>query len=332
MRSFIEEILKYNSLSIVGLEKNTGKTECLNYILRGIKDSRRRIAVTSIGVDGESRDQLCRTPKPEIELFEGMVFVTSEKHYREKRLTAEVLDVSELRTSLGRLVTAKVICPGKVLLSGPVDTATLKLLIENLVYFGADTVIVDGALSRLSLASPVITEAMVLTTGAVVSADIAQLVRKTKYAYDLICLERAIESLLLQEIDKGIWAIDEDGEIHDLEIPSVFLLEKSGGDIFRYGRRLFVAGAVSDKLLQFLRMQKEPVELVIRDFTRMFATPESFYAFLKKGGKLEVVWQTKLLAVCINPQSPGGFCMDSDVLREAMQQQLDVPVFDVRKM
>lgn len=332
MRSFIEEILKYNSLSIVGLEKNTGKTECLNYILRGIKDSGRRIAVTSIGVDGESRDQLCRTPKPEIELFEGMVFVTSEKHYREKRLTAEVLDVSELRTSLGRLVTAKVICPGKVLLSGPVDTATLKLLIENLVYFGADTVIVDGALSRLSLASPVITEAMVLTTGAVVSADIAQLVRKTKYAYDLICLERAIESLLLQEIDKGIWAIDEDGEIHDLEIPSVFLLEKSGGDIFRYGRRLFVAGAVSDKLLQFLRMQKEPVELVIRDFTRMFATPESFYAFLKKGGKLEVVWQTKLLAVCINPQSPGGFCMDSDVLREAMQQQLDVPVFDVRKM
>ena len=30
---FIKEILKYDSLSIVGLEKNVGKTECLNYIL-----------------------------------------------------------------------------------------------------------------------------------------------------------------------------------------------------------------------------------------------------------------------------------------------------------
>ena len=31
---FVSDIVKYDSLSIVGLEKNTGKTEALNYILR----------------------------------------------------------------------------------------------------------------------------------------------------------------------------------------------------------------------------------------------------------------------------------------------------------
>ena len=35
---FIEDILKHKSLSIVGLEKNTGKTECLNYVLSRLKD------------------------------------------------------------------------------------------------------------------------------------------------------------------------------------------------------------------------------------------------------------------------------------------------------
>lgn len=334
MKGLIEDILKYPSLSIVGLEKNTGKTECLNYILRQVKDMDRRFAITSIGVDGENKDTVYQNIKPEIELFEGMLFVTSEKHYREKRLTAEILDVSEIRTSLGRLVTGQVIRSGKVLLSGPADTYTLKTLIGNLLYFGADHVIIDGALSRLSLAAPSVTDAMILTTGAAVSRNIPQLIRQTRYVYDLIRLEATDVELRtrLTVIEKGIWAIGEDGTLHDLDIPSVFMLDKCGSDIFRYGRCLYVAGAVSDKLLEFMRMQEEPVELIARDFTRLFAKPESFYAFVRKGNRLKVLWQTRLLAICINPQSPDGFCLDSDILREALQQELDIPVFDVRKI
>ena len=49
---FVDDISDYRSLAIVGLEKNTGKTECLNYILRRIKDSADRFALTSIGIDG----------------------------------------------------------------------------------------------------------------------------------------------------------------------------------------------------------------------------------------------------------------------------------------
>lgn len=75
---FIEEILKYNSIAIVGLAKNAGKTECLNYILRKVKNTGKRFALTSIGIDGENRDQVCQTPKPEIEIFEDMIFITSE--------------------------------------------------------------------------------------------------------------------------------------------------------------------------------------------------------------------------------------------------------------
>lgn len=85
-------------------------------------------------------------------------------HYRSKRLVAEIMDVSTQQTSLGRLVTARAVSSGKALLSGPADTGSLKTLIQGMKRFDVDTTIVDGALSRLSLSSPAVTEAMVLAT------------------------------------------------------------------------------------------------------------------------------------------------------------------------
>lgn len=326
--------MKYRSLAIVGLEKNTGKTECLNYILRRVKGEARKFALTSVGIDGENRDQVCQTPKPEIEVPEGMVFVTSEKHFLEKRLVAEILDISEERTALGRLVTARAITSGKVLLSGPADTGGLKLLIARMKERGIQTTIVDGALSRLSLASPAVTEAMFLATGAAVSGNIPELVRRTKFVYELIGLEEVETELqdVLDGVGQGVWAIDSEGKVVDLHLPSIFMLEKMGTDLFRFGNRLFVAGAVSDKLLQYLRVQKQPVELIIRDFTRVFAKPESYYAFLRKGGSLKVVHRSCLLAVTINPVAPSGLVLDSDRLRDVMQEALELPVYDVKRI
>ena len=202
--------------------------------------------------------------------------------------------------------------------------------------FDVDTTIVDGALSRLSLSSPAVTEAMVLATGAAVSCNIPQLVRKTKYVYDLICLEKAEPEIIRQliDIEQGMWSIDENGKVHDLNIPSVFMLENNKDEVFKYGNTLYVAGAISDKLLQFLRQQKQikEITLIIRDFTKMFASMETYYAFLKKGETMKVLQKSKLLAVCINPQSPEGYCLDSDELRVAMQESLGIPVYDVKRI
>lgn len=331
---FVDDIFAYRSLAIVGLEKNTGKTECLNYILSRIGMEAQRFALTSVGIDGEDRDQVCQTAKPEIEVPEGMIFVTSEKHYREKRLIAEVLDISDERTALGRLVTARAKSSGKVLLSGPADTGGLKRLIGRMQGIGVQTTIVDGALSRLSLASPAVTEAMILATGAAVSGNIPELVRRTKYVYELIGLEEVDNGLqeLLDRQEKGVWAIDEHGQLVDLHLPSVFMFEKLGTDLFRYGNRIYVAGAVSDKLLQYLRTQKQTMELIVRDFTRIFATPESYYAFLRKGCRLKVVHRSKLLAVTVNPVAPSGLVLDSGRLCEVMETALQIPVYDVKRM
>lgn len=333
--SFIEEIADYRSVSIVGLAKNAGKTETLNYILKKVHDGGKRLAVTSIGIDGESQDQVTQTAKPEIEIYEGMIFVTSEKHYREKRLIAEVLDVDSQQTSLGRLVTARAITSGKVILSGPASTHGLRDYIEKMKRWQVDTTFIDGALSRLSLGSPAVTEAMVLATGAAVSRNIAELVKRTKYTYDLTQSEAVNPALAerLAGIETGVWGIDPQGEAHDLRIPSVLMLENHKEELFRYGHTIFVAGIVTDKLLQYLRVQKQAKEIVLiaKDFTRIFASPEVYYAFLKKGARIRVVWRNKLLGITINPTSPEGYRMNPEELKDNLESALRIPVYNVRQ-
>ena len=334
---FVEEILRRQSVSIVGLAKNAGKTEALNYVLRRVGDRAARVAVTSIGLDGESVDQVRRTPKPEIEIPEGMVFTTSETHYRQKRLVAEVLDVGGRETALGRLVTARALTAGKVLLSGPSDTASVRTLIGGMDRFGVETTLVDGALSRLSHGSPAVTEAMVLVTGAAVSGNIQKLVHETKYVYDRTQLPAVDEGLAtrLGTIEGGAWAVDAEGGVHDLGVRSVLMLEKdAAGDIFRFGTTLYVPGVVSEKLLEQLRVQKNVGEtrLIVRDFTRIFAASETYYSYLARGGTIGVLQRSEVLAVCVNPVSPEGYRLDSEELIVRMREALGVQVYDVKRM
>lgn len=340
---FIDEILKHRSVSIVGLEKNTGKTECLNYILRRLEGSGTKLAITSIGVDGEMTDRVTGTSKPETELYESVVFITSEKHYRQKRLSAEILDISDRSTALGRLITARTMQRGKIMLSGPADTLWLKQLLDNIVAYGVQTTLVDGAISRLSPGSPAITESMILNTGAAVSANIPRLVSHTRFIYELINIpaiqlpgnDAEMLKTKLLSLHSGLFALDGDAQVHDLQVPSVFLLKDSAGsvsaDLFKYGNTLYATGAVSDRILDFIRLQRRETKttLIIRDFTRLFIKPETFKAFTSAGHRLRVLLNTKLLAVCVNPTSPAGYTLNSAELCDKLSQALSIPVYDI---
>lgn len=333
---FVKDIENYKSLSIIGLEKNTGKTECLNYVLSRLSDSGKTIALTSIGIDGENKDQVKQTHKPEIDVYKGMLFVTSELHYKSRKLVSEILDVSKQSTSLGRLITARAITTDKVMISGPANNAGLIDVINNMSTFGVDITIVDGALSRKSLASPAVTEAMILATGAALSSNITQLVFKTKYVYDLIALSETNNDTreILFNIREGIWAIDSENSLTDLSISSVMMIEKVKDRLFNAGNRIYISGAITDNFLNFLKNQKQiaEIEIIVRDFTRVFATPEIYYSFVKKGGVIKVLQKTKLVAVTINPVSPDGYVLNSDELKKALEEKLNLPVYDVKKI
>ena len=330
----MNDILRYDSLSIVGLEKNTGKTECLKYVLDRMPVQSKRIAVTSIGIDGETVDQVTRTQKPEIVLREGMYFGTSEMHYRQRRLVSELIDVSDENTSLGRVVTAKALTGGKILLSGPSSAISLRRWMGEMRRLDIDLVIIDGALSRMSSASPAVSQSMILATGAAYSASMSTLVSKTSHVVDLVNLELTSEDNIrtLMPLEKGVWFIDNEGGLNSLEA-----LTSLSKDIHFEGmedcRTLYVAGALVDGFLEKVRKNKtlKQVELVVRDFTKIFVTPQQFRLFLKSGGRIRVLQRSKLIAVTVNPTSPSGYVLDSDTLCNKLSEAIQLPVYDLLK-
>lgn len=332
--SFISEIQKFKSLSIVGLEKNTGKTVCLNYILERLPSSGYSVAVTSIGIDGESKDQVTGTQKPEIVLKEGTIFSTSEVFYARRRLLSELLEITNERSSLGRIVTARVLRRGKVLLSGPSSAQALKRWVKGVEKFSPNLTIVDGALSRLSSASPVVSESLILTTGAAYSVDMATLVRRTKFIVELVGLDRAEEiRSAFDDKESGVWGLDDKGELIDFHLESSLTIDNSKEDITGRSRAVYVAGALTDRFLKMIadsRRVKE-ITLVVRDFTKIFVTEEAYRSFLKRGGCIKVLQKSRLIAVCVNPVSPRGIVLDSDKLCEKMYEAVKVPVYDIVK-
>lgn len=331
---FIKELIKYRSCSIVGLAKNTGKTVSLNYVLDRLPLDRKRVAVSSIGIDGETTDQVTRTAKPEITLREGMFFGTSEKHYLQRRLVSELVDVSDENTSLGRIVTAKALTKGKILLSGPSSNLGLRRWMKSMERFGTDLIIIDGALSRLSLASPATSESMILSTGAAYSANINTLVQKTSFVVDMINLNLTSKENMerFRDIQSGVWAVDDNDELHDLKVTSS-LSTNLNTDGIEHCKTLYMSGALTDTFLNHIRGKRifKGTEIVVTDFTKIFLTPILYKGYVNGGGKISVMMKSKLIAVTVNPTAPNGMVLDSQRLCESLSEAINLPVYDLKK-
>ena len=331
---FIEELIKYKSCSIVGLEKNTGKTECFNYVLQRLPLENKRVAVSSIGIDGETTDQVTKTAKPEIFLREGVYFGTSEKHYLMKRLSAELLEITNENTSLGNIIIGKALTPGKILLSGPSSTNGLRRWMDEMKKYDVDLTIIDGALSRMSLASPTVSESMILATGAAYSANINTLIQKTAFVVQMINLDLTSEDNreIFNDIKNGVWAIDEDDVIHDLKVASSLSININT-DGLKKCKTLFVSGALTDNFINHIRQNKifNEAEIVVRDFTKIFLTPMTYNSFVNGKRKITVLQKSKLIAVCVNPTSPNGIVLDSEKLCKTLSEAIKLPVYDLKK-
>lgn len=333
---FIKELLKYKSISMIGLEKNVGKTESMNYILKELVKIGIKVGVTSIGIDGESIDGVTNTVKPEIKIYKNMIFATSEKFYREKKVQCEVLDVGIKSSSLGRVVVGKARGEGKIILAGPSNGLWIKEIIGNILEKGMEIVIVDGALSRMSIGSPIITEAVVLSTGAAVSLNINEIVKKTKHIINLINIKSIDKEKKekLKILENGIYKIVwEENIIEKLPISSLLQFKNLSENIFKERLSLFVTGALTESFLKNMSRQEfvNRLEIIVTDFTKIFSSAEVLNIYLKKGGEIKVLYKTELIGVTVNPVAPSGNIGDSRELIKRLKEYTDVPVVNLRE-
>ena len=159
-------------LALVGLAKNTGKTVALSALLSELEGAGRRVGVTSVGRDGEAQDVIdSQIEKPLIRLAGGSLVATTDSLLRASGIPHELLEETDVRTPLGRVLIARLRGPGAIEVAGPSASEQVRGVADAMLAHGAEQVLIDGAIDRRAASSPEVTDGLVMSTGAVLGED-----------------------------------------------------------------------------------------------------------------------------------------------------------------
>ena len=293
-------IKPYRTISIIGMSKNAGKTTALNHLIKGLTRKNQRLALTSIGRDGEDTDIVTKTDKPRICAPMGSIIITCEKLLDLCDITKEILAVTDIHTPLGRIVVVRAKSSGFVQLGGPSVTTQMSGLLQDLKKLGAGTVdkiIIDGAISRKSLASPSLADAAILCAGPGQRRNINTAISEVRHAVLMLTLP----------VDAAE---------------------------FSHMEKIYLPGAISDARLKELVLSRPSLKNVIvvaADASKILASAATYEKLQIRGGILAVQKAINLVALTVNPVSAYGFSFDAAEFLVKMQEAVSVPVFDLFK-
>jgi hypothetical protein len=313
-------------LALVGLAKNTGKTETLAAILRELAERETRVGVTSIGRDGEARDVIdARISKPRIVLPAGSIVASTDELVRASGLAHELLERTGVRTPLGEVAIVRLTERGAVEVAGPSTAADLRTVSDAMLSYGAERVLIDGSIDRRAASSPAVADGLVIATGAVLGEEIEAVVAATRDAVELVRLPVA-------------GGADSDGQIV-LERRLVLGAEPAEiAALLRAHPRastFHVEGALGERFLEGLLAARaaragRALRIVVGDPTRVFLTHHGPGWYRRQGVEIEVRTTIDLKAITVNPVAPQSHRFDSKQLRELIETTVqDVPVLDV---
>ncbi len=339
-------------LALVGLAKNTGKTETLAVLLRELQAAGRSVGATSVGRDGEERDVIdARIVKPRVLMSPGSLVATTDGLLRASGVAHELLEDTGVRTPLGRVLIARLQGAGAIEVAGPSAAAEVRAVSDAMLAHGAEQVLIDGAIDRRAASSPDVADGLIISTGAVLDRDIAEVVRHTRDAVELVRLPGAGEGSAsgerLRELahaaiegDRGPGVLA-NGEGEPLALPPRFVLTGGTEQIAQLldqspdARWLIVAGALPESFLNglvpVLHKRRRELVLVVADPTRVFLWGRGPGWYRSRGVHLQALNRIELSALTVNPVAPQSHRFDSLQLRELLRRAIpDVPLFDVR--
>lgn len=302
----VSRLQQVQSMSIVGMCKNAGKTTMLNWLLA--HTGRRQIlGLTSIGRDGESTDVVTGTEKPSIFVPAGTLIATAKDMLRLGDVTKEILITTGIPTPLGEVVVMRARSDGYVQLAGPSITAQLREVSRMFFELGATQSIIDGALGRKSLGARNVADGIVLCTGASYNMSMDKVIEDTANFCRLMDLPKA--DALPPEATNGLEAcLKEHGEA-------------------------YIAGALTDTMvIPLLRSGLlRSSRLVVADPSKVLLKPDTLEKLAVRDVTLQTKDAARTLCVTVNPVSAYGWKFDKDEFIDRMRQSVKVPVINVKE-
>jgi hypothetical protein len=332
-------------LALVGLAKNTGKTEALAALLRELSAAGRTVGVTSVGRDGEEHDVIdFRIDKPRVLLGAGSLVATTDALLSASGLPHQLLEQTDVRTPLGRVLIARLRGPGAIEVAGPSAATQVRAVSDAMLGHGAEQVLIDGAIDRRAASSPAVADGLVMSTGAVLSAELEEVVTITNDAVELVRLpavERDGErgERLRELAAAGISALVGEDYVA-APLPPRFVLASDAAQVEQLlehnsaARWLIVSGALPEQFLrvlaQTLRKRSRELTVIVADATRVFLGARGVEWYRRQGLEIEVLSEIELLALTVNPVAPQSHTFDSAQMRALLRERIpDVPTFDV---
>jgi hypothetical protein len=332
----LDLIKKYRSVSIIGMDKNVGKTTVLNHILSEAWGSL-ALGVTSIGRDGEEKDRVTNTEKPRIFIESGTLIATAKECLLKGDITKEIIEATDIHTPMGEVIIERALSAGYVELGGPSINAYMRQICCRLRELGGELVLVDGAVSRRTTASPIVTEAAILSTGASLHRSMDKVVEMTGHAVRCLSLEKEKDEEIISIVNNQLSAragiIYKDKTFRKLEVQTSLQAAKDIAESLNSEvRHVFIRGVVSDKLVEDIIRSTDKYKgtiFLIEDGTKLFLNQETLTKFERLKGSFKVMESINLACVTCNPKSPYGYEFNKELFLEKLRVNISLPVIDV---
>jgi hypothetical protein len=339
---FLAEILKnrFQSVAIIGMAKNTGKTYTFNQLVMEGRKLGLQLALTSIGLDGEERDSLYLHKKPRIMVYPGMITANAKALLVSSGLDYEVLGATGVGTPLGEVVLSRILSAGRTILAGPGSVQGLAAVKRRLEAMDVDLLLVDGAVDRRSFSASVVTDTAVLAVGAEVAWDRTLLLEKLRHYLAVLTLPGLTDPAVAQLCkeapeDAKLMVLTADGCAYSVRSEEFF---QQGGFLdrpeFKNAKLVYVKGMLTDAVLTKIwgsAARPASFTLAASDPTSVFLGPRSLAKLAAQGVALRVVDSLHLSAVTVNPfNSRYGYAEPVQLLQDVGRAVYPLPCFDLR--
>jgi hypothetical protein len=251
----------------------------------------------------------------------------------------EIINVTEYRTPMGSIVIGRIRDSGYVQIAGPQTVKETREVSNLMLNLGAEFVIIDGAQDRRSSAAPSVSEATILSTGAVLSRDMNKVIEETIHIVNLFSLP-SIEDKNLREIignlmeQNQIAIVDKELSITPIKIKTALNAGHIIGDHLKDESRYVVipGSLVKNTVEDILRSTRryKNVDLVVTDGTKIFIEPKDWLKFMRYGINVKVLHSINLIGLTVNPYAPQGYYFEPKNFLEKMKGYIStIPVMDL---
>lgn len=325
-------------ISIIGMDKNAGKTTVLNYLISNISSNDYSIGITSIGRDGEDVDAVTFTPKPRIYIKKGTFIATAKDCLKNSDITREIFNTTDIHTSMGEVIIVKALSDGYIDLAGPSLNSQMEHVCEILKDCGCKKIFVDGAINRKSFIGRNINQGAILATGASLNRNIDKVVSDTSHAVSMLMLPSfdntfLTERCLNSSIDERCILRNNRGSLKIINsLTSLNISKEISDSIDDSITDIFIKGALTANLFKTLLQNPSKLKnknFIAEDGTKILIDKNTYENLLFLNCTLKVLNPINILCITSNPTSPYGYDFSPEELLYKLRHSICLPVFDV---